>query len=140
MRSRQVIDCRRCHDSQLLRKRVTIPGLWELRESQVSIVLAGLNGWRWTAIALVDSVSPETCPSALKSGLFGRSVRRTGQGIDHVNRHLYDPVLYFLRVWEERMKPITRNWEEIVTMASQALGRQVHMCLFILFACLFPFC
>lgn len=104
-----------------LRKTISIPGIGDFREAQVSIAVAGADNMRWTTFALVDDTNNTS------------SVRNCAANVP--DRVRYDPIagkpmllgvnarMYFLWVWSLRLAPVVRCWDVVVDVIGEAVQR-----------------
>jgi hypothetical protein len=82
-------------------------------QAQVSLVVNGFDEWQWTAYAFVDTEHDDDDDSPDKSISEGLTEDPIGCGLD-ANLPIWRPRQYFLRAFENRVKQIRQEWNQLV--------------------------
>ena len=92
-------------------------------EAQVAFLMTGYDEWHWTAYCCVDTFfgSEQTVTDYLRRQNDGPS-----GGAMELDRQIWNPRQYFLRVFSERLAQATREWRNITSALDDRLNSHVR--------------
>jgi hypothetical protein len=96
--------------------------VWSLQEAQISIVLTGIDDWRWTGYGFVDAEVDGLLEDISKEELGFDQVAR---GEHEAKFPIWRPLDYWARVAEVRISQTTRHYENIMYKLNFAFEQYV---------------
>jgi hypothetical protein len=87
-----------------------------LYESQFSLTICGPEDSRWVAYGFVDRVSDDESDDEESPPPYGQDLLLDPISDGHldVNRPIWDPRIYFLRIFQIRIRKIKKEWENVI--------------------------
>jgi hypothetical protein len=91
-------------------------------DAQTSFQITGVDEWRWTAYCLVDTFfqGEQDAETYLKQERDGPS-----GGLRHASQPCWNPREYFLLVLSQRIKQITKEWGNVLSVLMEHLDSYV---------------
>lgn len=114
------------HTNNVLRQSRKLPDLLLehesefIHESQISLLVTGIDEWAWTAHCLVD-----THHGNVESVQNYREAENDGPSGEAMERPAWNPREYFLLVLSRRFRQVTKEWDMIVRSFDSRL--QLHV-------------